>query len=173
MHGDRDAFGALASSSLPRLVGTAGLILGNHDVAEDAVQEALVRAWRDLPSLRDADRFDAWLYRVLLRACHDQHRRRARDYDLTTQLHEPTDAVPDHTSSFAERDAIQASLRRLTVDQRTILVLRYYLELTHPEIAHVALIPLGTVKSRINRALSALQAELAAETRGVATERPA
>ncbi len=67
MGGDRDAFGALASEALPRLMGTAGLILGRIDVAEDAVQESLVRAWRDLPNLRDPDRFEIWLYRVLLR----------------------------------------------------------------------------------------------------------
>jgi len=81
--------------------------------------------------------------------------------------------APDHASSFADRDAIDAGLRRLTVDQRTVVVLRYYLQLSHPEIAHVAQIPVGTVKSRINRALNALQAALAAEARGLPRERPA
>ena len=124
MGGDREAFGALATRSLPRLVGTAGLILGRHDAAEDAAQEALVRARRDLPSLREPDRFDAWLYRVLIRACHDQRRRESRASDITPYRERPADVAPDHASSFADRDAIDAGLRRLTVDQRTVVVLR-------------------------------------------------
>lgn len=173
MGGDREAFGALAARSLPRLVGIAGLILRRHDAAEDAAQEAIVRAWRDLPSLREPDRFDAWLYRLLVRACHDQRRRDARGSDTTSRRDEPADAVPDHTIAFADRDAIEAGLRRLTVDQRTVIVLRYYLQLSHPEIALAAQIPVGTVKSRINRALNALQAALAADARGLRPERPA
>lgn len=173
MGGDREAFGALATLSLPRLVGIAGLILRRHDAAEDAAQEALVRAWRDLPSLREPDRFDAWLYRVLIRACHDQRRSEARETDTTTHRDRATDAAPDHATAFADRDAIEAGLRRLTVDQRTVVVLRYYLQLSHLEIADVAQIPVGTVKSRINRALAALQAALAADARGLTPERPA
>lgn len=173
MGGDREAFGELASRSLPRLVGIAGLILRRHDAAEDAAQEAIVRAWRDLPSLREPDRFDAWLYRLLIRACHDQRRREARRSDGVIHGGRPAHAVPDHAVAFADRDAIEVGLRRLTVDQRTVIVLRFYLQLSHPEIAHVAQIPVGTVKSRINRALSALHAALAADARGLTRERPA
>lgn len=173
MSGDREAFGALASRALPRLVGTAGLVLGGRDAAEDAAQEALVRAWRDLPSLKDPDRFDAWLYRVLIRACQDQRRREARGSDNPTHRDRPAHSVPDHAGAVVDRDAIEAGLRRLTDDQRTVIVLRYYLQLSHPEIAHAAQIPVGTVKSRINRALNALQAALAAEARGLTPDRPA
>jgi RNA polymerase sigma-70 factor (ECF subfamily) len=171
MGGDQEAFGVLVTRSLPRLVGIAGLILRRRDAAEDAAQEAIVRAWRDLPSLREPDRFDAWLYRLLIRACHDQRRREARGSDTTHR--DPRErAVPDHATAYADRDAIEAGLRRLTVDQRTVIVLRYYLQLSHPEIALAAQIPVGTVKSRINRALSALQAALAADARGLTPERP-
>lgn len=173
MGGDREAFGILASRSLPRLVGTAGLVLGRRDAAQDAAQEALVRAWRDLPSLREPDHFDAWLYRILIRACHDQRRREARGSRSATLGDRAAESVPDHAVASADRDAIEAGLRRLTVEQRTILVLRYYLQLSHPEISVAAQIPVGTVKSRINRALSALRAALAADARGLTRERPA
>ena len=172
MHGDREAFGTLASRSLARLVGTAGLILRSHDAAEDGAQEALVRAWRDLPTLRDPDRFDAWLHRVLVRSCHDQRRQEARRSGVTARMALPVEAVPDHTSAFVDGEAIRAGLDQLTHDQRTILVLRYYLQLTQPEIAEAAGIPLGTVKSRLNRALIALQAAMAAQSRGAPPAEP-
>jgi RNA polymerase sigma-70 factor (ECF subfamily) len=174
MRGDREAFGVLASRSLPRLVGAAGLILGSHDPAEDAAQDALVRAWRDLPSLKDPDRFDAWLYRVLVRACHDQLRRAAREGAGSPRRIESHDTVPDHATTLGDRDAIESGLRRLTVEQRTVLVLRFYLDLSHAEIAAAVQLPVGTVKSRLSRALSSLHAALAADDRaGVAGERPA
>ena len=170
MHGDREAFGALASLSLPRLVGTAGLILGNRDVAQDAAQDALVRAWRDLPRLRDPDRFDGWLYRILVRACHDQRRRRG---DRMPGLQSHIGAVyaaPDPAISVTERAAVAAGLARLTPDQRVVLVLRYYLDLPLDAIAEAIGAPAGTVKSRLHRALNAMEAALAAEARATAQQ---
>jgi RNA polymerase sigma-70 factor, ECF subfamily len=173
MGGDRDAFSALASRALPRLVGTAGLILGRVDAAEDAVQESLVRAWRDLPTLRDPDRFEPWLYRVLVRACTDEARRTTR-FSRTEAVIGPLAAGTDPADFLAERDAVAAGLRRLDLDHRTVLVLRYYLDLSHPQIANALGVPIGTVKSRISRALPAMRAALDAVERGGAAEtRPA
>jgi RNA polymerase sigma-70 factor (ECF subfamily) len=164
MHGDRDAFGILAERSLPRLVGTAGLILRDADAADDAAQETLVRAWRDLPGLRDPDRFDAWLHRVLVRACGDQVRRRQRDRrDASAAVVAPDQ--PDASQRAADRDEMERALERLSVEQRTAVVLHYYLGLSHPEIAEATGQPIGTVKSRLSRALDALQAALAADAR--------
>jgi RNA polymerase sigma-70 factor (ECF subfamily) len=172
MSGDSDAFGTLASGALARLVGTAGLILGSHDAAEDAVQESLVRAWRDLPALRDPDRFDAWMYRVLVRTCHDEGRRARRspisDVDETSLT-----AVDDHAATFAERDAIAAGLRRLGLEHRTVLVLRFYLDMSYEEMAVTLNVPVGTAKSRVSRALSSMRAALAAIERGTTEQRPA
>ena len=171
MNGDRDAFGVLASRSLRRLVGTAGLILRSHGAADDVAQEALIRAWRDLPTLRDPDRFEGWLYRVLVRACHDHWRRqgsrptpRGLGDSRPLTVADPADAVVD-------RAAIDAALARLTPDQRTVLVLRYYLDLTLDDIADAVGVPVGTVKSRIHRSLDAMQAAMAAEARRPARER--
>ena len=164
MHGDPDAFGILAERALPRLVGTAGLILRDADAADDAAQETLVRAWRDLPGLRDPDRFDAWLHRVLVRACGDQVRRRQRDRRDEAAVAAPPGA-PDGAQRLADRDEMERALGRLNLEQRTAVVLHYYLGLSHPEIAEATGQPIGTVKSRLSRALDYLQAALAADAR--------
>ena len=166
MHGDPDAFGILAERALPRLVGTAGLILRDADAADDAAQETLVRAWRDLPGLRDPDRFDAWLHRVLVRACGDQVRRRQRDRRDAAAAQPAGDSpLPDTALRVADRDEMERALERLSLEQRTAVVLHYYLGLSHPEVAEATGQPIGTVKSRLSRALDALQAALAADAR--------
>ena len=164
MHGDRDAFGILAERRLPRLVGTAGLILRDADAADDAAQETLVRAWRDLPGLREPDRFDAWLHRILVRACGDQLRRRGRDTTRRSDAF-PELAGADEAARHADRDEMERALDRLSVEQRTAVVLHYYLGLSHPEIAEATGQPIGTVKSRLSRAVDYLRAELAAAAR--------
>ena len=163
MHGDTEAFGALAQSRLTRLVGAAALILRDADAAEDAVQEALVRAWRDLPRLRDADRFDGWLRRIVVHSCSDQLRAMSRREH--EQLPDLAGAPVD--PAFDERDDLMAALSRLSDEHRTVVVLRYYLGLSQPEIADALGTRLGTVKSRLNRALSYLRAELDASARGI------
>jgi RNA polymerase sigma-70 factor (ECF subfamily) len=164
MRGDRDAFGILAGRALPRLVGTAGLILRDADAADDAAQETLVRAWRDVPGLRDPDRFDAWLHRVLVRACGDQVRRLQRERARIAR-DAPTGSAPDRSDRLADRDEMERALGRLNADQRTVVVLHYYLGLSHPEIADATGQPIGTVKSRLSRSLDLLQAALAADAR--------
>jgi RNA polymerase sigma-70 factor (ECF subfamily) len=164
MRGDSEAFGVLATRALGRLVGTASLILRDRSRAEDATQDALIRAWRDLPTLRNPDRFDAWLYRILVRSCHDQIRVERREHVRQGCPGIPP-AQPDASADIADRDAVARALGRLTYEQRTILVLHYYLGLSHSEIAAATRLPIGTVKSRLSRSLSYLQAALAADAR--------
>ncbi len=157
--GDHDAFGVLVDRSIARLELAARLILRDSELARDAVQEAMLSAWRNLPGLRDPDRFDAWLHRLTIRSCLDigrKRRRRIVEVELT-----PLDDVPttDSAAWVADRDQIDRALHRLEPDQRAIVVLRYYLQLTLPEAAAALAIPLGTAKSRLHRALSHMRVE--------------
>jgi RNA polymerase sigma-70 factor (ECF subfamily) len=163
--GDVEAFSTLAHGASARLYATARLILRQPDRAEDAVQDALIEAWRDIRGLRDPDRLDAWLYRLLVRACHRQlrkeHRRRITETDVPWQMR----VAPDAAISLADRDEIERAFRRLTPDQRTILVLVYYADMPLSEVAVILGIPMGTTKSRLHRSVEALRAALAADQR--------
>jgi RNA polymerase sigma-70 factor (ECF subfamily) len=159
--GDHDAFAALAGTAIARLDAAARLILRDHELARDAVQEALVRAWRDLPTLRDADRFDAWLHRLLVNACLDlvrRRKRRAHEVELTP-LHTPTSA--DFSGGIVDRDQLDRALRALEPDWRALVVLHYYLGMPLPEVAADLGIPLGTAKSRLHRAMGLLRSAIA------------
>jgi RNA polymerase sigma-70 factor (ECF subfamily) len=163
--GDHDAFTALAGATMGRLEAAARLILRDPDRADEAVQETMVRCWRDLPTLRDPDRFEAWLHRLFLNACRDELRtvRRRR---IEVALPEITPlAVPDGQSVAADRDHLARGMRRLDPEQRTIIVLHYYLGLPLPDAADALRIPLGTAKSRLHRAIQALRAALDADAR--------
>src|SRR5258705_12391789 len=164
--GDRDAFSALAASVIDRLYATAMLILRDHSMADAATEEAIVLAWRDLPSLRDPDRFDAWLRRLLVNACRDEGRRhkRLRPEIVLRPIHEP--AVSDSSSGLADRDALERGFRRLQPDHRAVIVLHYYLGLSLAEVGSATRAPLGTVKSRMHHATRALRAALEADARG-------
>jgi RNA polymerase sigma factor (sigma-70 family) len=166
--GDHDAFAVIATSTIARLDAAARLILRDPDSAKDAVQEALVRAWRDLRTLRDPDRFDAWLHRLLVRACLDEARRhkRHRLEVEVDEIHSPT--ITDTASASADRDQIDRALRRLEPEQRAVIVLHHYLDLPLPEAAAALGIPLGTAKSRLHRALQALRAGIDADARSIA-----
>jgi RNA polymerase sigma-70 factor (ECF subfamily) len=161
MHGDQEAFGILAQERLSRLVGAAGLILRDAAAAEDAVQETLVQAWRDLPSLRSPDRFDAWLRRILIRRCDDLMR---QSPDIKGSVVEEV-AGPWSEPGFTEHEDLSAGITRLSDEHREVLVLRYYLDLSQEEIASALGVRLGTVKSRLHRALAYLRAELASAER--------
>ena len=166
MAGDHDAFAELARARIGRLYAIAVLILRDPGRAEDATQEALVAAWRDLSGLRDPDRFDAWLRRLLVRACYRESRR-ARSHP-TIDVHVPSiePAVADGSVAMADRDEIERGFRRLDPDQRAILVLHYYVGLPVPEVADALGIPVGTAKSRLHRATRALRSALDADARG-------
>jgi RNA polymerase sigma-70 factor, ECF subfamily len=166
--GDREAFSVLAGAAVDRLYAVARLILRDADLAEDAAQEALVRAWRDLPSLRDVDRFDAWLYRITVRACGDIGRQRRRwRTELTVIPAERSEH--DRSAQIADRDELEGGLRRLSESQRTVLILTYYLGFTQGDVADALDIPVGTAKSRLHYALEALRAALEADARPLPT----
>ncbi len=163
--GDHEAFAAIAAAVIDRLDGAARLILRDPDLARDAVQEALVRVWRDLPGLRDPDRFEPWMHRLLVRACLDQARAHRR-YRFEVELLPTHDrAEADAGAAVALRDEMERGFRRLQPEQRAVIVLHYYLGLPVPETASVLGIPVGTAQSRLHRAIDALRAALEAEGR--------
>jgi RNA polymerase sigma-70 factor (ECF subfamily) len=165
MAGDHDAFADLARSAIGRLFNVARLILRDDGRAEDATQEALVAAWRDLSALRDPDRFEAWLHRLLVRSCFREARRGRRRWAIETDVR-PLEAIqPDPTAELADREQLERGFARLAVDQRTVLVLHYYLGFSLDEAAATLGIPPGTVRSRLHRATLALRAALDADAR--------
>ena len=163
--GDHDAFAELAGAAISRLDSAAWLILRDAEQAKDAVQNALVRAWRDLPTLRDPDRFDPWLHRLLVRACIDEARRLRRHRADVELLHVDFHATAGHESAVADRDQLERGFVRLSPEMRAVIVLHHYLDLPLPEVAASLAIPLGTVKSRLHRALGLLRAALDADAR--------
>jgi RNA polymerase sigma-70 factor (ECF subfamily) len=162
--GDHDAFEALATSAADRLYAVARLILRSTDLAEDAVQEALVRAWQQLPSLRDPDRFDAWLYRLVVNACADQGRQVRRWSNQVRAL--PMDqSIGDETGSIADRDLLERAFTRLKPEQRAVVVLHHHSGFSATEIARILGIPEGTARSRLHYATEAMRAALQADAR--------
>ena len=158
--GDHDAFAVLLNGSIARLEAVARLVLRDQDLARDAVQDAFIRAWRDLPGLRDPDRFDAWMHRLTVNACLDVARRRQRrpvEIELTPVA--PA-FIADESVAVADRDQIQRGFVRLSTEHRAVLVLHYYVGLTVPALATTLGIPLGTAQSRLGRALVALRAAM-------------
>jgi RNA polymerase sigma-70 factor (ECF subfamily) len=161
--GDHDAFALLAGASVARLEAVARLTLRDSGLAQDAVQDALVRAWRNLPGLRDPDRFDAWLTRLTINACIDTMRsRRRRPIEVDLAPYQPA-IGGDWIGQVADRDQLDRGFRRLSVEHRAVLVLHYYLGLSHAGVAEVLGVPLGTAQSRLHRALEAMRAALVAD----------
>lgn len=155
--GDHDAFAALAGGSIARLDATARLIVRDHDLARDAVQDALIRCWRDLPTLRDAVAFDSWLHRLLVHACLDLvRRRRSRPVEVElSPIHDPVTA--DFSGQLIDRDLLRRALETLDPEWRAIVVLHYFLQYPLPDVARMVGVPLGTAKSRLHRAIGALR----------------
>jgi len=161
--GDHDAFAALAGASVARLDAAARLILRDHEFARDAVQEGFIRAWKSLPALRDPEKFDAWLRRLVVRSCFDVMRRRGR-HPVEVELSAfDGPIIVDEISNIADRELLDVALRRLTPDLRAVVVLHYFLGLTLPDVAASLGIPTGTAKSRLNRSLAAMRASIAAD----------
>jgi RNA polymerase sigma-70 factor (ECF subfamily) len=160
--GDHDAFAELVRLSSRKLYAVAVLILRDQTRAEDATQEALVAAWRDLAGLRDPDRFDAWLHRVLVRECYREARKQRRRIEVEGQVR-PIMSSADPSQQNAIRDELERGFARLPIEQRTVLVLHHYAGYSFPEIAHALDIPVGTAKSRVHRATDAMRAALRAD----------
>jgi RNA polymerase sigma-70 factor (ECF subfamily) len=159
--GDHDAFTNLAAAAIARLDAAARLILRDGELARDAVQDTLVRAWRDLPGLRDPERFDPWLHRLTVNACLDLARRRRRR-SIEVQLTPiAIPSVADTAPDIAERQQLDDALERLEPGWRAIVVMHFYLGMPMPDIAVALRIPLGTAKSRLHRALREMRVTLA------------
>jgi RNA polymerase sigma-70 factor, ECF subfamily len=163
--GDEEAFASLARAGGDRLLAIAFRILRDLGPAEDAVQQALVIAWRELPSLRNPERFEAWLTRLLVHECYEESRSGRRWSSAVRVLPVDGPAVPDPVVSVVDRDQLERGFRRLPPDQRAVVVLHHYVGLTMTEIADQLGLPLGTVKSRLHYAMHALRAALEADLR--------
>ena len=163
--GDEEAFASLAVAIGNRLHAVSHRILRDIDLAEDATQQALLAIWRDLPQLRDPANFDAWSYRLLVRACYAEGRR-TRQWSPNLRLlpvDEPESA--DSASSVIDRDQLERGFRRLSIDHRAVVVLHHYLDLPLDEVADALGVPLGTVRSRLHYAMRGLRAALEADAR--------
>ena len=161
--GDHDAFTALVDLTLVRLDSVARLIVRDQELARDAVQDTYIRAWRDLPGLRDPDRFDAWLHRLIVNASLDQVRRRRRrliEVELTP-IEMP--ATTDVAGEVADRDMLEEALACLEPGHRAVVVLHYFLGMPLPEVAAAIGIPLGTAKSRLHHALATMKSAVLRE----------
>jgi RNA polymerase sigma-70 factor, ECF subfamily len=164
--GDEAAFAAITSGVYVRLRAAAYRILRDPHLAEDATQVALLGIWRKLPTLRDPARFEAWSYRFLVRACADEARRTRRALPDTPVMPEPI--APDEYGGVFRRDELERAFAVLNVEQRAVIVLRHFLDLKLEDVAQALGVPLGTVNSRLNRAMAKLRDALGAEEPGAA-----
>ncbi len=152
----RERFLRQAGRDLDRAYRLAGLLLGDRHDAEDATQEALLRAWRSLPTLRDPAIFQGWFDRILVNVCRDRLRRRSRVRFVAIADEEAGPPIADPFRSVLDRDESLRALSVLDADERVVVVLHYWADLPLTEVATRAGIPLGTVKSRLHRALGKL-----------------
>ena len=166
--GDAEAFDTLARLTGDRCQAIAVRILRDAHLAEDAVQAALIRAWTDLRSLRDPSRFEPWLHRILTNACYAEAGRRKRWSEGLRILPVEGPAGPDEYLTIDERDLLERAFRRLTTQQRAVLVYHHYLGLPITEVAERTGLPVGTAKSRLHYATKALRASLEADARSTA-----
>jgi RNA polymerase sigma-70 factor (ECF subfamily) len=166
--GDHEAFTELARSMVRRLYAVARLILHDAAWAEDATQEALFICWRDLSALRDPDRFEAWLHRLLVRECYRVVRKERRRIEVESRVR-PIAVVDDPGQLNAARDELRRGFARLTVELRTALVLHHYLGYSFLEIGELLSIPTGTAKSRVHRATQIMRTSLIADAQGPAS----
>jgi RNA polymerase sigma-70 factor (ECF subfamily) len=158
--GDQDAFAALAAASIDRCYAIAYRILRDVHRAQDATQQALLGAWRDLPTLREPERFDAWLYRLVVRACYAEATQDRRWGSGVRLIPSDRSSQPDSATEVADRDELERGFRRLSPEQRAVLVLHHYLGYQLTEIAETLGIPAGTARSRLHTAVRLLRAAL-------------
>jgi RNA polymerase sigma-70 factor (ECF subfamily) len=169
-HGDEEAFASLAIAVGGRLHAVAHRILRDLDLAEDATQQALLTIWRDLPHLRDPARFEAWSYRLLVRACYAEGRRARHWAPNLHVLSADEPWAPEGLSGVHDRDQLERGFRRLSIDHRAVVVLHHYLDLPLGEVAEALGVPEGTVRSRLHHAMRGLRAALEADERPAVRE---
>jgi RNA polymerase sigma-70 factor (ECF subfamily) len=171
-NGDQGAFASLTEAIDERFHGVAFGILRDMSLAQDAVQSALLAVWRDLPRLRDPVAFEAWSYRLLVRACYGESRRSRRWLPNLVGAIADEPSVEGGISVVVDRDQLERGFRRLSVDQRAVVVLHHYLDLPLDRVAETLGIPEGTARSRLHRAVGALRAALEADARGTRETAP-
>ncbi len=157
--GDVEAFDQLARAAFPRLKGAAYLVLRDADRAEDAVQDALLAAWKGLRALREPDAWDAWLRRLLMRTCYRFARQEQRrtEVELSARPDPERPGITTDPADVADREWILSELARVDIDKRAVIVLHYYLDLPLPEVAEILDIPYGTAASRLHRGLELMR----------------
>jgi len=163
--GDQGAYAMVAAEVADRFLAVARRILRDLDIAEDATQQALLSIWQDLPLLRDPARFEAWSYRILLRACYAEGRRTRRWAPNLRVLPAIESSTDDDLSSVVDRDQLERGFRRLSIDHRAVVVLHHYLDLPLDRVADILGIPVGTAHSRLHHAMRGLRAALDADAR--------
>jgi RNA polymerase sigma-70 factor, ECF subfamily len=163
--GDDEAFASLAVAAGDRLHAVAHRILRDIELAEDATQQALLAIWRDLPQLHDPARFDAWSYRLLVRACYAEGRKKRHWAPNLRLLPDDDPSQADASSVLADRDQLERGFRRLSIDHRAVVVMHHYLDLPLERVADILGIPAGTARSRLHHAMRALRAALEADAR--------
>jgi RNA polymerase sigma-70 factor (ECF subfamily) len=164
-HGDQQAFQSLTVAHHARLYRVAYGILRDRHLAEDATQQAFLDVWRNLPTLEEPTRFSGWSYRILVHACYVEARRKPNWADENAIGPADVPAAPDEYGSVIDRDQLERGFRRLSVEHRTIIVLRCLLDLPMDQVADALGISKGTVGSRLSRAVMAMRAALEAESR--------
>jgi RNA polymerase sigma factor (sigma-70 family) len=164
-NGSRDAFAALVAASIDRCYALAYRILRDSELAQDAVQSALLGAWDDLQDLREPDRFDAWLTRLVVNACYAEARRERRWTARLRRLPVGPQTSPDNATAIADRDELERAFRRLPPEQRAVVALRHYRGLSLAEVATTLGIPPGTARSRLHHATRQLRAAIEADAR--------
>ena len=163
--GDKEAFTRLAGELTAPFLSTAHRILRDMTLAEDATQQALLNVWQRLPQLREPDRFEAWSYRLLVRACYDEGRRASRWAASLRVLPTGDSWAGDEAGGVLDRDQLDRAFSRLSVEHRAVVVLRHYRHLSNDEAADLLGIPPGTVASRLHYALRELRTALEADAR--------
>jgi RNA polymerase sigma-70 factor, ECF subfamily len=155
--GDDVAFAELVDLDGDRCYAIAHRILRDTERAQDAVQQAFLLAWRELPRLRDPDRFEVWLHRLVVNACYEEFRRYRRWSANVRMLPVDGPAARDETVSVDDRDALERAFRTLSPEHRAVVVLHHHAGYPLAAIAEVAGVPLGTVKSRLHYATRILR----------------
>ena len=168
--GDKEAYAILATEIADRFLAVSRRILRDIDLAEDATQQALLSIWQDLPQLRDPARFDAWSYRLLVRACYAEGRKERRWAPNLHLLPADEPAWGDGMSSVVDRDQLERGFRRLSIDHRAVVVMHHYLDMPLDRVADTLGIPVGTVNSRLHYAMRGLRAALDADARSTTQE---
>jgi RNA polymerase sigma factor (sigma-70 family) len=163
--GDAEAFAALARLSADRLYAVAVRVTRDRHRAEDALQQALIATWQELPRLRDPERFEAWTYRLVVRFAVQEARGGSQPGREVYALPEHQPTPGDAAADVATRDQLERGFRRLTPEQRAVIVLHFHAGLSLAEIADVIGVPIGTVGSRLHYAKRALRAALEADDR--------